>query len=234
MSRPDGARVLVVDDEPAIVRAVRTNLSHHGFQVDSAETGREAMQVYAQRHPDLILLDMGLPDIDGTEVVRQLRAHGNTPIIIFSVRGSERDKVTALDLGADDYLTKPFGVNELLARIRVALRHAAGPRLGTAAVFRTGDLEIDLEHRRVTVSGRDVHLTPTEYDLLKVFVAYPDKVLTDHMLLREVWGAQYGSEAHYLHVYVARLRKKIESDPQKPRRLVTEPAVGYRLLSDDR
>ena len=153
--------------------------------------------------------------------------------MVLSAREGEREKVAALDLGADDYLTKPFGVDELLARIRVALRHAARPARGAEPVFRSGDLAIDLERRRVTVGAREVHVTPTEYELLKAFVAHPNKVLTDRMLLQQVWGSQYGSEAHYLHVYVARLRKKLEEDPQQPRYLVTEPGVGYRLISDE-
>ena len=160
-----------------------------------------------------------------------MRERASTPIIVLSARGAERDKVQALDLGADDYLTKPFGVDELLARVRVALRHAARTSDG-GAIFRTDDLEVDLEHRRVTVAGRDVHLTPTEYELLKALITHPNKVLTTRMLLTWVWGDQYGAGDHYLHVYVARLRKKLASDPQGPRYLVTEPGVGYRLLVD--
>lgn len=228
-----GARVLVVDDEPSIVRAVKTLLARYEFRVDVAESGRKAVERFAVGRPDLVLLDLGLPDIDGMEVLRQIRAQGNTPVVVLSVRGAERDKVAALEAGADDYLTKPFGVDELLARIRVALRHAARPASGTAAVFRTGDLSVDLEHRRVTVGGQEAHLTPTEYELLKVFIANPNKVLTGPMLLRQVWGPQYGDEGHYLHVYLTRLRKKIERDPQNPRYLITEPGVGYRLLADD-
>jgi two-component system KDP operon response regulator KdpE len=200
--------------------------------VETAETGAEALDAYARRRPDLILLDLGLPDIDGTVVIQEVRARANTPIVVLSVRGAEGDKVTALDLGADDYLTKPFGVEELLARVRVALRHAVGAAAGTTAVFKTGDLEVDIERRRVRVGEEEVHLTPTEYDLLKAFIIQPDKVLTDRMLLRAVWGPEYGSEAHYLHVYVARLRRKIEKDPQSPRYLLTEPGVGYRLVTE--
>ncbi|HLA81856.1 MAG TPA: response regulator transcription factor [Thermoleophilia bacterium] len=228
-----GARILVVDDEPGMLRALRTLLARHGFQVEQAETGRQALESYSYYRPDLVLLDLGLPDISGLEVIRDLRARANTPIVVLSVKEAERDKVAALDLGADDYLTKPFGVDELLARIRVALRHAARPARGTAAVFRTGDLEVDLEHRRVRVGGNEIRLSPTEYELLKALVTHPDKVLTDRMLLQQVWGPEYGSEGHYLHVYIARLRKKLELDPQKPRYLVTEPGVGYRLLADD-
>jgi len=232
MSRPSSARVLVIDDEPAILRVVRTNLSAHGFQVESAETWQQARELLARR-PDVILLDLGLPDVDGVNLIRHIRSYSSTPIVVLSARNSERDKVAALDLGADDYLTKPFGVDELLARIRVALRHAARPPTGAEAVFRSGDLEVDFERRRVQVAGREVHLTPTEYDLLKALASHPDKVLTDRMLLQQVWGVEYGSEDHYLHVYVARLRKKLEADPRNPRYLITEPGVGYRLLTDE-
>jgi len=232
MTRQAGARVLVVDDDPGILKAVRTNLARHGYLVEAAATGQEALTNYARRHPDVILLDLGLPDMDGADVIREVRAIASTPIVVLSVRGAERDKVAALDLGADDYLTKPFGVDELLARMRVALRHAAGPSAGAQPVFRTGDLEVDLERRRVRVGAQDVHLTPTEYELLRAFVSHPDRVLTDRMLLQAVWGPEYGDELHYLHVYVARLRGKIEPDPQRPRHLVTEPGVGYRLRTD--
>ncbi len=227
-----GASILVVDDEPAILRAVRSNLARHGFQVETADTGRQALDSYTRLRPDVILLDLGLPDMDGLEVIRQVRARDITPIIVLSVREAEADKVAALDLGADDYLTKPFGVDELLARLRVALRHAVRSTGSGTAVFRTGALEVDLERRRVSVEGVEVHLTPTEYQLLKAFITYPDRVLTDRVLLQQVWGPEYGSEAHYLHVYVARLRKKLEADPQKPRYLVTEPGVGYRFLTE--
>jgi len=232
MTHGTGARILVVEDDPGILRALKTNLTRHGFEVETAETGGQALDSFSCRPPDLILLDLGLPDIDGTVIIQEVRARARTPIVVLSVRGAEHDKVAALDLGADDYLTKPFGVGELLARVRVALRHAAGVASGTAAVFKTGDLEVDIEHRRVRVGAEEVHLTPTEYDLLKTFVSQPDKVLTDRMLLRAVWGPEYGSEAHYLHVYVARLRRKIEKDPQRPRYLLTEPGVGYRLITE--
>jgi two-component system KDP operon response regulator KdpE len=226
-----GARVLVVDDERGIVRALRTNLSGHGFKVETAETGAAALASCRRHKPDLIILDLGLPDMDGTEVIRELRLESSVPILVLSVRGAERDKVAALDLGADDYLTKPFGVDELLARVRVSLRHAAGPSAGAEPVFRTGELEVDLEQRLIRLAGKEVHLTPTEYDLLKAFIDHRDRLLTDRMLLQAVWGPEYGDEAHYLHVYVARLRKKIEPDPQRPRYLLTEPGVGYRLVS---
>lgn len=233
MSAGAGAHILVVDDEPAIVRAVRANLTRHGFRVDVAENARQALLAHAHHRPDLILLDLGLADRDGLDVIRDIRARSNTPIVVLSVRGAERDKVAALDLGADDYLTKPFGVDELLARVRVALRHAARPSSGASAVFRTGELELDFENRKVSVGGSDVRLTPTEYSLLKVFAANPNKLLTDRVLLQSVWGPEYGAEGHYLHVYIARLRKKIETDPQNPRYLLTEPGVGYRLLAEE-
>ena len=228
----DGARILVVDDEPAVVRAVGVNLRKHNFQVESASTGEAALSTYARTHPDLVVLDLGLPDIEGLEIIRRLRTRANTPIVVLSVREAEQDKVAALEFGADDYLTKPFGPRELLARIRVALRHAARPSHGLEAVINIGDLSVDLEHRRVTLAEHEVHLTPTEYELLKLFLSNPDKVLTDRMLLEAIWGAAYRQQTHSLHVYVARLRRKIEADPQVPRHLLTEPGVGYRFLTD--
>jgi two-component system KDP operon response regulator KdpE len=233
MSRPAAARILVVDDDPGILRAVSTNLARHGYRIETADTGRAALARHAAARPDLILLDLTLPDIDGLEVIRQVRAESSTPIVVLSVRDAERDKVAALDLGADDYLTKPFGVEELLARVRVALRHAARPSSGVDAVIKTGALEVDIEGHRVCVAGQDVHLTPTEFSLLATLAKHANRVLTDRMLLHEVWGAEYGSEAHYLHVYMARLRKKIEHDPQRPRHLMTEPGVGYGLVIDE-
>src|SRR5438046_7838 len=229
---PSGARLLVVDDEPSMVRTLRTNLRGHGFQVETAETAGDALASYERRQPDLIVLDLNLPDGDGFEVVRRIRERSGTPIIVLSARGGETDKVNALDLGADDYMTKPFGIDELLARIRVALRHLARPVVGTERRLRSGELVVDLERREVSLAERVVHLTPTEYDLLKVLLTTPNKVLTDQMLLQQVWGPDYGNESHYLHVYVARLRRKIEDDAQAPRYIVTEPGVGYRFRSD--
>ncbi len=225
-----GARVLVVDDEPAIVRAVTTNLRRHGFEVDVAGTVAEALARYEAARPDVVLLDLGLPDGDGSAFITAVRTNAATPIVVLSAREGDRDKVVALDLGADDYLTKPFSVDELLARIRVALRHSAKPARGAAAIFTTGALEVDLERRLVRVAGAEVHLTPTEYELLRAFIEHPNKLLTDKMLLQRVWGPDYGDEAHYIHVYVARLRKKLEPDPTRGRLIVTEPGVGYRLL----
>jgi two-component system KDP operon response regulator KdpE len=234
MSHPTGARILVVDDEPTFVRAVETNLRKHDFKIDKASTGHQALEAYARGRPDLVLLDLGLPDIDGLQVIRSIRSHASTPIVVLSARGGEGDKVSALELGADDYLTKPFGTRELLARIRVALRHAAQPPHGAEPVMKLGDLEIDLERRRITLAGSEVHLTPTEYDLMKIFASNPDKVLTDRTLLDAIWGGGQRQQAHSLHVYVARLRRKIEVDPQVPQHLVTEPGVGYRFVTDER
>ncbi|HEX6062518.1 MAG TPA: response regulator transcription factor [Candidatus Limnocylindria bacterium] len=226
-----GARILVVDDEPAIVRAVETNLRRHDFTVEVAGSVEAALSAYRAARPDLVLLDLGLPGADGKDLIRALRETASTPIIVLSAREGERDKVEALDLGADDYLTKPFSVNELLARIRVALRHTAKPTSGAAAIFRTGTLEVDFERRVVRLGGDEVHLTPTEYELLHAFIEFPNKLLTDRMLLQRVWGPDYGSEGHYLHVYVARLRKKLERQPAQGRLFVTEPGVGYRFVT---
>ena len=233
-SQTAGAHILVVDDEPAIRRAIQMNLAKQGYRVLLAATGREALTRFDLEHPDLIILDLGLPDIDGREVIRAVRDRASVPIVVLSVRGAERDKVAALDLGADDYLTKPFSVGELLARVRVALRHAARPAQGVAPVFRAGELEVDLDRRVTRVAGEEIHLTPTEYLLLKAFIASPNRILTDQMLLRAVWGPAYGAETHYLHVYVARLRKKIEVDPQRPSLILTVPGVGYRLVVEER
>jgi two-component system, OmpR family, KDP operon response regulator KdpE len=232
MTQPSGARVLVVDDEPGILRAVQTNLGRHEFRVDVALTGTGALETYNRVRPDLVLLDLGLPDMDGLDVLRTIRERASTPVVVLSARGAERDKVTALDMGADDYLTKPFGVNELLARVRVALRHAAKPATGTESVIRFADLELDMERRLLTSAGKEVHLTPTEWDLVKLFTAHPDKVLTDRMITDAVWGASYPAQSHSLHVYVARLRKKLESAPGTRRHILTEPGVGYRFVTD--
>ncbi len=230
MTVTPGARVLVVDDEPAIRRVVRLNLEARGYQVEAVEDGAAAIDRFYRWRPDVVLLDLGLPDIDGVDFIARVREASATPIVVLSARAAERDKVFALDAGADDYLAKPFGVDELLARVRVALRHAVRPPGGAAAALAAGDLAVDLEARRLTVRGEEVRLTPTEWDLLKVFAANPNKLMTDRALLRAVWGPEYGSENHYLHVYVARLRKKIERDPAHPRTLITEPGAGYRFV----
>jgi two-component system KDP operon response regulator KdpE len=226
---PRGARILVVDDEPEIVEAVRRNLVGHGYDVSAAPGGEAALAALAQRPVDVVLLDLGLPDMDGLEGLRRVRERGSTPIIVLSARHREADKVEALTLGADDYLAKPFGMDELTARIRVALRHAARPGSGAAAVFRAGDLAVDFDRRVVTRGGQELRLTPTEYDLLKALVTHPDKVLTHRALLGLVWGGEEGTDAHYLHVYVGQLRRKIEREPSRPRHLLTEPGVGYRF-----
>jgi two-component system KDP operon response regulator KdpE len=226
------ARVLVVDDEPAILRTLRTNLRGHGFDVDTAENVKDALAEYDRTRPDVVLLDLGLPDDDGLAFIRDVRGRAATPILVVSARDADQDKVSALDLGADDYLTKPFSVDELLARIRVALRHVARPEAGADAVFESGDLRVDMGRRDVRVGARAVRLTPTEYDLLKALITHPDRVLTFSMLLRQVWGPGYSTEGHYLHVYIARLRKKLEDDPQAPRWILSEPGVGYRLRAD--
>jgi len=226
-----GACILVVDDEPAILRAVGTNLRGHGYRVETAGTGSEALERYERARPDLVVLDLNLPDLDGVEVIARIRTRGPVPIIVLSVREEEREKVAALDAGADDYITKPFGADELLARVRAGLRRVAGPAGAVEGIAEIGEVRIDLQRREVTVGGDPVHLTPTEYDLLKAFLRYPDRVLTDRMLLQQVWGSEYESESHYLHVYVARLRKKIEPRPGSTRHIVTEPGVGYRFVS---
>jgi two-component system KDP operon response regulator KdpE len=231
MTLATGARVLVVDDEAAILRAVQTNLTRHDLRVETATNARDALDAYARMHPDLVLLDLGLPDMDGLDVIRAIRARAATPIVVLSAREAEHDKVAALDLGADDYLTKPFGVNELLARVRVALRHAAHPASGSEAVSRFGDLEVDLERRQVRSAGAEVHLTPTEWDLLKLFTSQPDKVLTDRMITDAIWGASYPAQAHSLHVYVGRLRRKLETANGAVRHILTDPGVGYRFVS---
>jgi two-component system KDP operon response regulator KdpE len=222
-------RILVVDDEPAILRFLRASLASLGTVFEAA-TGREAISAVTANRPDLVILDLGLPDIDGVEVTRLLREWTRIPIVILSVRGSERDKIAALDAGADDYLTKPFGVGELMARVRVALRHAQGGN--SEPVFTVGGLVVDRTRRRVTLDAREIQLTPTEYDLLRALVNQAGRVLTHRQLLREVWGAEYELDTHTLRVNISNLRRKIEPDPARPRYLMTEPGVGYRLRSE--
>jgi two-component system KDP operon response regulator KdpE len=225
-----GARILVVDDEAAIRRALVANLSGHGFDVATAASGGEALVQVERARPDLVLLDLGLPDRSGLEVVATLRQRGfEAPIVILSVHDEEEQKVQALDAGADDYLTKPFGMNELLARIRAALRRAGGSSRTGAALLQHGDLQIDLERRLVTVRGEPVHLTPKEYEMLRYLMVNVGKLITHRMLLRAVWGAEYEDARQYLHVFVAQLRRKLETDPAHPRYLLTEPGVGYRF-----
>jgi two-component system KDP operon response regulator KdpE len=219
--------VLVVEDEPPVRRFLRAALEGHGYRLVEAASVREAEQLAPGHNPDLFLLDLGLPDGDGIELARRLREWTRAPIIVLSARGREEDKVEALDAGADDYLTKPFGVNELLARLRVALRHAGGGP-GGEPVFEAGPLRIDLARREVLVGGQEVRLTPTEFRLLALLARHAGKVLTHRQILKEVWGP-VASEVHYVRVHMAELRKKIEAEPARPRLLVTEPGVGYRL-----
>jgi two-component system KDP operon response regulator KdpE len=230
MSNPV-ARVLVVDDEPAIRRFLRASLPAHGYEVFEAGSGQAALSAVVADRPDLILLDLGLPDLDGVEVTRLLREWAAIPIIVVSVRGQEADKIAALDAGADDYLTKPFGIGELLARMRAALRRAGSS--GTGPVFAAGDLVVDLSRREVRVAGNPVQLTPTEYDLLRVLVTHAGKVVTHNYLLREVWGPGYAQETHLLRVNISNLRRKIEPDTTRPRYIHTEPGVGYRLRAGE-
>ena len=225
----EGLRVLVVDDELPIRRFLRITLEANGYRVYEVSNGRDAIQEAARLRPDLIILDMGLPDIEGLEVLRRLRDWTSTPTIILSVRDSDADKVAALDAGADDYLAKPFSLEELMARMRAAQRHAQpGPQ---PTVFVAGDVAVDLAHRQVTKRGEAVRLTPTEYALLRLLVQHAGKVLTHRQILKEVWGPDYTEETHYLRVYFAQLRQKLEDDPARPRLLLTEPGVGYRLAA---
>ncbi len=228
-----GARILVVDDEIEILRALQRSLLAQGYEVFTAQSGEEALDAISRHRLDLILLDLGLPGMSGLEVCRRVRAESNLPIIVLSVKDAERDKVMALDIGADDYVPKPFGIDEVLARIRVALRHAAPVQSGTEPIFVAGPLRVDFAQRQVQVKGQDVKLTPTEYDLLKVLIKNSGKIMTRQMLLKDVWGTGYSAEAHYLHVYIGQLRRKIEPDPAHPRFILTISGVGYRFNSDD-
>lgn len=228
-----GARILVVDDEVEIMRALQRSLAAHGYEVFVAKNGEDALEEVARHRPDLMLLDLGLPGMSGLEVCKKVRESSNLPIIVLSVKDTERDKVLALDLGADDYVSKPFSVNEVLARVRVALRHTAQVQTGTEPIFSAGALRVDFAQRQVQVNGQEVKLTPTEYDLLKALIKNNGKIMTRQMLLSQVWGTGYGTEAHYLHVYIGQLRRKIELDPAHPRFILTISGVGYRFNSDD-
>jgi len=222
------ARIMIIDDEPQMRRLLQVALTAHGYEIREAETGREGIDQTAVFHPDLIVLDLSLPDLDGIEVIKKLREWTQTPVIILSVREQEGDKIAALDAGADDYVTKPFNMGELLARIRTALRHAAGT--GDEPVLTFGGLVIDLTRRYVAMDGREVKLTPTEYELLRVLTVNAGKVLTHRQLMRMVWGPSYEQETNYLRVYIRQLRQKIEPDPARPRNIITESGVGYRLI----
>ncbi len=230
MSEPNAAMLLIVDDDPAILRFLRAGLGSQGYRHVESTTAADALAQAATRSPDLVLLDLGLPDLDGIEVVKRLREWSTVPVIVLSARGQEQDKILALDAGADDYVTKPFAMGELLARVRAALRHrdraAGGDDAGTVQV---DDLVVDLARRRVTVGGDEVRLTPIEFRLLAMLARHSGRVLTHAQLLREVWGPGYTAQHHYVRVYMAQLRHKLERDPTLPRWLLTEPGVGYRL-----
>jgi two-component system KDP operon response regulator KdpE len=227
MSEPEPV-ILIIEDEPQMRRFLRASLSSNGYQVVEAETGEAGIAQAAARNPELVLLDLGLPDLDGLVVTERLRGWAQTPIIVLSARGKEEDKIKALDAGADDYLTKPFGVGELLARIRVALRNAARGEMGSSQ-FSVGDLKVDLGRRQVLLSEKEVHLTPIEYKLLATLVKHAGRVITHRQLLREVWGPNSSDQTQYLRVYMGQLRHKLERNPSRPQFLTTEPGVGYRL-----
>ena len=222
-----GARILVVDDERQILRALQTSLRGAGYEVETAETAETALAAAAMRPPDALIVDLVLPDGTGTDVVRELRTWSSAPVIVLSAVGDEREKVAALDAGADDYVTKPVGIDELIARLRAALRRATP---SAEPVLTVGELELDLEKRELRVSGKPVHLTPHQFDLLRVLASNEGKLLTHRAILQEVWGPGYGSESNLLHVHVSQLRRKIEPDPARPRYLLTEPGAGYRLV----
>ena len=221
------SRLLLVEDDAALVRTLRLGLGARGYLVEAADQGRLALAAARERVPDVVLVDLGLPDMDGVEVVRELRSWTDVPVLVLSARDAEASKVAALDAGADDYVTKPFGMDELLARLRAALRRAA-PREPTTAV-RAGDVTIDLTARRVDRAGIRVHLTPTEWHLMEVLVQSAGRLVTQRELLQEVWGPQYSRETNYLRVYIAQLRRKLEDDPSSPRHILTDPGVGYRF-----
>lgn len=228
------ATIAIIEDEAEILRFLRTTLPAHGFRIYEAITGQKGLIEVKMRNPDLILLDLGLPDMDGTDVIRQVREWTSTPIIVLSAREQEQQKVAALDLGADDYVTKPFGINELLARMRTALRHAARPdALEAESCFTFGDVRVELNRRLVFLADKEVHLTAIEYKLLTTLVRHAGKVVTHRQLLKEVWGPLHVEEGHYLRVYMRQLRNKLEANPANPKYLVTELGVGYRLKTEN-
>ncbi|WP_067574689.1 response regulator [Nocardia acidivorans] len=226
---PAPTKVLVVDDEPQILRALRINLSVRGYEVTTASTGAAALRAAAEKHPDVVVLDLGLPDMDGIEVLAGLRGWTSTPVIVLSARTDSSDKVEALDAGADDYVTKPFGMDELLARLRAAVRRSAGAADTAEPVVETSSFTVDLAAKKVTRHGRDVHLTPTEWGMLEMLVRNKGKLVGRREILREVWGPSYATETHYLRVYLAQLRRKLEDDPSQPKHLLTEAGMGYRF-----
>jgi two-component system KDP operon response regulator KdpE len=231
--KPKSPSILVIEDDAQMRRLLRAVLSNEGYHLIEATTAQEGIKQVGLRHPDLIILDLGLPDRDGLEVTRDLREWTSIPIIVLTARSKENDKVAALDIGADDYLTKPFGTNELLARLRVALRHAIQEVQGSNdPIFTVGDLRVDLAYRRVFVGDKEIHLTPIEYQLLLLLIKYAGKVITQRQLLHDIWGPDYINETHYLRIYMGQLRHKLEADPTRPRYLITEPGVGYRLKTE--
>jgi two-component system, OmpR family, KDP operon response regulator KdpE len=225
-------KILIIEDEQEIRRFLRASLANHGYRLIESETGQGGLDLIAEEHPDLVLLDLGLPDLDGLMVIRRLRGWSQVPVIVLSARGREADKVKALDAGADDYLTKPFSVVELQARMRVALRHAAQDQdAAREPVFTLGLLRVDLDRRQVFVDEKEVHLTPIEFRILTTLIKHSGKVVTHRQLLKEVWGPDSVFETHYLHVYMTYLRRKIEPDPARPQFVLTDPGIGYRLSS---
>ncbi len=227
----EATHILVVDDEPQIRRFLRTSLSAQGYRISEVASAGDALAAIAKEEPDLVVLDLGLPDMDGLEVIGKVRASSQVPIVVLSIRGDEQGKVRALDLGADDYVTKPFGMDELVARVRAALRHRL-QRQGEIPLFRSGDLAVDLVRRTVTFRGEEVKLSAKEYDLLRLLVAHAGKVLTHRFILREVWGPANADDVQYLRVYIRHLREKLEADPTRPTHILTETGVGYRLRAD--
>jgi len=229
MTTPGGPKVLIVDDEPQIRRFLRASLQSHDYTVVEAENGKEAVRVCTVQNPDLLILDLGLPDMDGLDVIKLVREWSKVPIIVLSIRSDDADKIEALDRGANDYVTKPFSMGELLARMRAALRLGRTDGTETGAVVTARDISIDLSKRLITLGGKPVKLSRKEYDLLKILASHPGKVITHQQLLQEVWGPAYVEETQYLRVYIGQLRQKLERDPAAPRWLITEPGVGYRL-----
>ena len=224
--------VVLIEDEPQIRRFLRATLTGQGYRLFEAGTAADGLVEVASRQPDVVIIDLGLPDLDGLEVIRRLREWSKVPVIVLSARGQERDKVGALDAGADDYVSKPFSAGALLARLRVALRHAAGAAHEESAAFKVGELQVDLLRRHVTVAGNEIRLTPIEYKLLTTLVRYAGRVVTHQQLLRDVWGPSHDDQSHYVRVYMAHLRHKIEAEAARPRYLLTEPGVGYRLAAE--
>jgi len=223
-----GLRILVIDDEPQIRKLLRVSLSAHGYEIDEAATGEEGINRLAIFKPDLAIVDLGLPDMDGKAVVKAIREWSQTPLVVLTARDQEQEKIEALDAGADDYVTKPFSVGELMARMRVSFRRAATAE--NEPVINCGDLVVDLLQRRVTVAEKEIKLTPTEYELIKVLAQHRGRVLTHRQLLKAVWGTAYNEDTHYIRVYIGQLRRKIEANPTQPRHIITESGVGYRLM----